>query len=486
VNGLATAPASDRLTFLIEHLDLPAATGDADAYWEGFQIAHLNNPSLLAIDRKARQVGWSWTIAAEAVAQACLTQRHTAIFISINQDEAREKIRYARQILEALDRQVRPGIVIDNQTELELVNGSRLRSHPCRPARGKAKADVYLDEFAHYPKDREIYAAAVPVVTRGGRLRIGSSPLGARGLFWEIYGQRLRRYPGYRRASIPWWHIRALCRDPIRAAKQAPTMLTEERVRRFGTPRLIEIFDNLPLEDFQQEYECAWVDESVAWISWDEIKRNQLEAQAERLLFRQARTVESALQAIDEVAGLIQEHRIEDVLAGGMDIGRKKDLTELVFAGKTTTAQTPYRLGISLVNTEFEDQKAVAAKALEVLPVTRLLIDRNGLGMQLAEELHKRFGVRAEGVDFTNATKELWAVELKVRMQRGEVPLPLDRDLSYQIHSLRKRLSKTKHAVFDVEASERHHGDKFWALALAVWAAKGRLTPSKLVDFIDE
>ncbi|HLC04807.1 MAG TPA: terminase family protein [Anaerolineales bacterium] len=463
---------SDRLAFLIEYLDLAEATGESDATWQRFQVADLTNSSLLAIDRKARQVGWSWTAAAEAVAEGILIKRHTAIFVSINQDEAKEKVRYARQIVEALDSEVRPRLVSDNATDLEFANGSRLISHPCRPVRGKAKATVYLDEFAHYPKDREIYAAALPVTTRGGRMRIGSSPLGASGLFWEIFSEKTRRYPGYRRHSIPWWEVDGLCKDVQAALQKAPKMLTEERVHWFGTERLATIFENMPTDDFGQEYELAEVDEQVAWITWEEIKHNQEMAQAEKLWYRHADSVETALRLIDEAAEASRVGAIEAAFAGGMDIGRRKDLTELAFVGKGTTSQLPCRLAISLAKVPFDDQRAVATKALEILPVTSFLIDQNGIGMQIAEELTKAFPGRAAGVDFTNATKELWAVELKVRMQRGEVPIPLERELSYQIHSIKRKVTMAKNTVFDTEGNEKHHADKFWALALAVWAAK--------------
>lgn len=472
---------SDRATFLVEYLDLPEATGEPDAAWETFQLAHLSNSGLLGIDRKARQVGWSWIAAAEAVADSLLTPSLPNVFVSVTQDEAAEKIRYARQIVEALDRDVRPRLVIDNKLELEFQNGSRLISHPCRPVRGKAKANVYLDEFAHYPKDREIYAAALPVTTKGGRLRIGSSPLGAGGLFWEIVGQSLRAYPGFRRGFIPWWTVRALCTDVAQARTFAGAMTTEERVRLFGTERLVAIFENLPLEDFQQEYECAWVDEAVAWISWDEIKRNQLDAQAGQLVYWQARSVEGALKIIDDAAQACREGRIESALAGGMDVGRKRDLTEMTFVGKTTTGQRPYRVGISLAGVPFDDQRAVAGRALDVLPVTKFLIDQNGIGMQIAEQLMQSHGERAEGVNFTNESKELWAVELKVQMQRGRVPLPLERDLSYQIHSIKKKISAAKNAIFDTAANEKHHADKFWALALANWAARAEALPQSFV-----
>jgi phage FluMu gp28-like protein len=473
---------SARCAFLIEYLDLQEASGDPDARWQEFQLRNLNNSSTLTIDAKGRQVGWSWTAAADAVAESCLVPRTTNIFVSINQDEAKEKVRYAREIIASLDREVRPKLLHDNELYVELANGSRLISHPCRPVRGKAKARVFLDEFAHYPKDREIYTSALPATTRGGSLHIGSSPLGASGQFWEIYAQQIQKYPGFKRALIPWYLVGGLSKDPKLAKLVAPEMTTEERVRQFGTERLVTIFENLLLEDFQQEYECTWVDEATAWISWEEIKRNQVDAQAGEFWNRTVLGVDAALRAIEEVADAMREGKIELALAGGMDIGRKHNLTELAFVGKPMgSQQRPLRLAIGLANVEYDDQIAVAVRALEVLPVTQLLIDQNGLGNQLAESLHKRYGDRAQGVDFTNESKELWAVELKLQMQRGRVPLPLDRGLTYQLHSVKKKTTTAKNAVFDTAANEKHHADKFWALALAVWAGKTDLATQTYV-----
>ncbi|MBL1196898.1 MAG: hypothetical protein HND51_21335, partial [Chloroflexi bacterium] len=295
-----TPTASRRLAFLLNYLDLPAATDDPEAEWEEYQIRHLNNSSLFGITTKSRQVGWSWTIAAEAVADSALNKRTPNIFVSINLEESREKIRYARQIIDALDREVRPALIIDNQLELEMQNGSRMISHPSKPVRGKAKGNVKLDELAHYPKDSEIYTSAVPVISKGGRLRAGSSPMGAGGVFHEIVNQPLIKYPGYTRDYVPWWVTKSFCKDMPEAKKLAPHMTTEERVMLFGKPRLIIIFQNLPLLDFQQEYECMFVDEATAWITWDEIKRNQELAQAGQLVYFQAATVDEAMQAIDD------------------------------------------------------------------------------------------------------------------------------------------------------------------------------------------
>ena len=463
---------SKPLVFLVEHLDLPEAVGDPEASWEAFQLKHLNNPSLLAIEDKSRQVGWSWTAAAESVAIACLEKRSNHIFVSINQEEASEKIRYAKQVIEALDREVRPKLLTDNQLALELTNGSRLISHPCRPVRGKAKAHVYLDEFAHYPNDKEIYQSALPAITKGGCIRIGSSPLGARGMFWEIYTESMRTYPGYVRDAIPWWVTRSLCKDVRLAALVCPSLDTETRVRQFGTARLLQIYENSPLDDFQQEYECAWLDESVSWIDWDLIKRNQQMAADGKLHYRKVKGVNEALAAIDALADDISHGAVEDQLVGGLDIGRVHDLTELVLLGKSRWSPAlPYRLGISLDRVEFADQEAVVNRALEVLPITGLLMDRTGIGRELAEKISANHP-QAEGVDFTNGTKEIWAVEAKLKCQRAEAPLPMDRDIAYQIHSIKRKITAAKNSVYDTSENEKHHADKFWAWALALWAGR--------------
>lgn len=463
---------SPSLTFLIEYLNLPEAVGDPDANWETFQLKHLNNPSLFAIELKSRQVGWSWMAAAESVAMSVLYPKSTSIFVSINQEEAAEKIRYSKIVMEALDPDVRPRLLTDNRMGWELDNGSRAISHPCRPPRGKAKAFVYLDEFAHYPNADEIYKAAVPIASKGGYLRIGSSPLGARGKFWEIFTESMQKYPGFDRQLIPWWVIGALCKDIDTAEIEAPGMPTEDRVFKFGTPRLIQLFENMTLEDFQQEYECNWVDESVSWIDWDLIKRNQTLAAEDKHWYRKVKGLDAGMAAVGEVYERIKDGHIEQALTAGVDIGRTRDTTEIILNGISKfTNQLPYRLHITLEKTEFKDQEAMLGKVLDVLPVTSMLIDRNGIGSQLAENVSAKYP-NAEGVNFTNETKGLWAIEAKLRAQRGEVPIPLERDLAYQIHSIRKKVTSAGNSQFDNDANDKHHADMFWAWALAIWAGK--------------
>lgn len=465
--------------YLLEFLNLEAATDIPGAAWEPFQESQLSYTGLLGITNKSRQVGWSWLAAADAVSWGINVPRTTSLFVSINQDEAGEKIRYARGIIEALPLSRQPRLLTNNKYELEFSNGSRLISHPCRPVRGKARARIYLDEFAHYAEDRAIYQSAIPVLSKGGVMRIGSSPLGASGLFWEIYTQTTRAYPGYKRWRIPWWLIGNLCKRIRQAADQAPAMLTEDRVRTFGTERLQEIYDNVPLEDFQQEYECSWIDEAIAWIDWDLIRRNQALDQAGHLEHWIAKTPDQALAAIEQLAEAIADHRVESALVGGMDIGRRHDTTEITLLGKSTTNSLPFRLGITLDRIEFDTQYQILTAVMERLPVICILIDSYGIGMEFSERAVRQFGVKAQQAMFTNPNKELWANETKMRFQRAEIPIPSSRDLVYQIHSVRRKTTDSKNQVFDVEDTEKHHADKFWALALAIWAGRSNASATE-------
>ncbi|HUS72937.1 MAG TPA: hypothetical protein VMY06_07695, partial [Sedimentisphaerales bacterium] len=42
---------------------------------------------------------------------------------------------------------------------------------------------------------------------------------------------------------------------------------------------------------------------------------------------------------------------------------------------------------------------------------------------------------------------------------------------AYQIHSIKKSVTASKNNVYDAERNAKHHADKFWGHALAVYAA---------------
>lgn len=463
---------TNKAAFAAEFIDIEKAAEIVGARWEPFQFRMLNDTGRKSIDNKSRQIAWSFSAALDAVLDGMFNSNTPHVFVSINREEAMEKIRYAKVIVEAIDEPARPKIIYDSKTEIELGNKSRMTSHPCKAVRGKARTRVYLDEMAHYPKElaKDIYRAALPATIKGdGYMRIGSSPTGAGGLFWELITESMKSWPGFTRNTIPWWSIRSLCNDVGMARQFAPDMTTEDRVRRYGTLALIEVFEGMFLEDFQQEFECDFVDETTAWISWEIIKRNQ---NADHVWFS-ANGVDEALSMIPLIAQAQNVGTVEPTLTAGLDVGRHRHLTELLVTGKTTTGHMPLRLRVSLDRVEYDDQQACFTQLFKALPFTSVLIDRNGIGNQLAENLEREFPGMCEGVNFTNATKELWAVQARISFERAYVPIPLDRELAYQIHSIKKRVTAAGNSTYDTEGNEKHHADQFWALALAVWAQVG-------------
>lgn len=456
-----------RTDFAVRYLNLPKATGIDDAVWEDFQLNELNNDSMFAIERKCRQVGWSFLIALRGVLDAVLDGR-SSVYNSINKDESHDKIRYARAAYENFECPYRlPRIITDNKNELEFENGARLVS--TANARGKPNSNFFMDEAAHKKNAREVYTAAVPVISKGGTFRMGSSTLGASGLFWEIDTESFQPFPNYVRTSTKWWEVDAFCTDVAKAKREALQMDTRERVERFATERLKIIFANMVLEDFQQEYEAEYVDETTAWITWAEIQANTI-PELKCSVSEEHKTIESALLAIAKFAGMVERKEIESVFYGGMDIGRKVNATEIFLIGKSTVDSYPLRLMITLNNCEFDNQTTVLNKIME-LPIPKFLIDKTGMGIQLAEKFEKRFPSKVEGAQFTNPSKELWATNTKMLFQQNKTPIPPNKDLAYQLHSIKKKVTASNNLVFDTEKAEKHHADKFWALALALEAA---------------
>lgn len=463
-----------RYQFANQFVDLPAASNNPEARWEQFQLAQLCDNSIYNINDKSRQVAASFTMALEAVINAILEGQSSA-FVSINLEEASEKIRYAQHILTCIHTPFKlPKLKRENRLTMEWENGARLISLPNREPRGKPQFHVYLDEFAHLLNARGIYSAAQGLIAKGRgqlRLRIASSLMGESGMHWEISTQTLREYGGFVRYKTPWWVTWAFCKNPIKANIQAPKMSTEERVAMFGRDTIQQIFSNVYLEDFQREFEAIYSDTNVAFITWDEIKN----AYDGRLVWVKAhcegKNISPAHQAIDQILLFIRANKIEKVLAAGMDIGRKRDTSEIFVVGKSTTGQYPLRLAITMNMTPYDEQLDVIHYLMTQLPISKLFIDQTGLGNNLAESAKKLFPNKVEGVDFTASSKELWAGDAKMLIQQGKTPLPVDRDIATQINSIKQRFTGSRMS-YDTEKNEKHHADKFWAWALSLAAAR--------------
>lgn len=450
---------------------------------------------------KSRQMGFSFAVALKGLVKAMDAARfkYTKQFVSYNEDDAQEKIRYVKEFYESIPSANKKRLVRSNTKMAEFLdaNGrtaSRLISIPCRPPRGKG-GDICLDEFAicRAKTSAEIYTAAGFCVLRQGCIETGSTPLGTIGKFYEICTDA-KKYPAYDRFKVGWWMSGALCRDVKRAAREAPQMETEERVEAFGTDGLKEIFFNSDLDDFRQECECEFVDSAASYISLDLIWANtpgqdaaaaSASEGADEIELSQMPSAEvKAFKSADELVLRYDREKHGFPLYAGYDVARTRDAAAIYVIGVAANGKKRSVMNFSIKgDAGFDAQKDAAKKLLSRLPIQRLCMDRTGMGEPLFAELRKEFGERVEGVLFTAASKEAMAMAVKTALERGEYELENNRDFHAQIHSIKRTATAGGGFRYDAERNEKGHADVFWAWGLASWACDAK---RRRHDFYEE
>ena len=456
-------------------------------FWQDDFIRNRNRYICLL---KSRQTGFSFVVAIKGLVKALDPARtqYTKQFVSYNEEDAQEKIRYARQFYDSIPDRYKKRLVHSTATMLEFedVGGkttSRLISLPCRQPRGR-NGDICLDEFAIYllRLSKEIYTAASFCTLRKGCIEVGSTPLGTIGKFYEICTDR-ENYPNFDRYFVPWWYARVMCKDVREAVQFAKEMPTEERVEKYGTDRLISLFKNSTLEDFQQECECVFIDSSASYISLELIYANTPGRREEDIpanlekdedYFAAKRDVEiHCFRNADDLILNYSPEKYGSPLFMGLDIGRTSDATVFYIIGLINGKKRSV-LRHEMRNADFDAQTAVLNKLMENLPIFRCCIDDGGIGRNLAENAHKRYGERVELYHFDLQSKEVLAMGVRTGLERREYELDNDRDFHAQIHSIKRTPSSGGSFRYDAERNEKGHADSFWAWALASYATDGK------------
>ena len=155
----------------------------------------------------------------------------------------------------------------------------------------------------------------------------------------------------------------------------------------------------------------------------------------------------------------------EGRIVAGFDVGRMRDRSELaVFEERE--GRFIARLFRTYKNTPFGEQEAELRELLDTLPVARLSIDKNGIGMHMAENLSAEYPV-VQTESFSTEDKERWATNMKILFQKRKIVLPADRYLVAQTHSIKRRVLPSGRVSFDAEKLRSGHADRFWAVAMA-------------------
>lgn len=459
-----------------------------------WQEAFLADARKFLITLKSRRTGFSFIVAMKGLIKAMDSARFKYVrqFVSYNEEDAKEKINYVKEFYQTIPARYRKKIASETKTAVEFYDAdgktvSRLISIACRPPRGRG-GDIVLDEMGIYPENlaKAIYTASLPVIARGGCVEIGSTPLGKRGAFYELFTDKAT-YKEYTRYTVPWWFAKALCTDVWRAVKEAPEMESEERVAHFGTEAMQLIFNSMLLEDFQQEFECTFVDSAMSYISLDLIYANtpgmREGDRANELIGADENDrdieeeVEMEIKVFTDADSLVLGYDSEThgKIFLGYDVARYRDAAVIFVLGLMPDGKKKAVAEIEMRNKTFEQQRDILRKILKLLPVVRGCIDRTGQGEDTTETLEKEFGsAKIEGVLFNAQSKEELVLGVRSGLEQKEFLLQNDRKFQRQIHSIKRIATSGGGFRYDSTRDKDGHADSFWAFALANYAILGK------------
>lgn len=399
---------------------------DPDYGLYAYQTEFLEDESRFRIILKARQIGFSYVVGL-AVLLGAMAGR-PQIVVSASERQAQIILAYVRHHAARLE------VLIDEDKANELkIMGTEIvaMSTNFRTAQGWP-GDVWLDEFAWVRNQRMLWAAVIPSVTAvGGRVTVFSTPFLPGSKFWEVATNHKNKHDQWSRKTIT-------IEDAIDQGMPLPGGLDELR----------SLFDS---ESWAMFYECKWAENGSALLSWE------------------------LLHSLTEER--ILPHRYGR-LRGGVDVGRINDRTAIALVGQEVDGKK-WKDRFALMHFEmhkgmkFDAQKATIHEVDGRFDIESWKIDKTGLGMQLAEELHTASPERFEGVWFSAQRKSKLALNVLKLAEERRLLLPNDADVLAQMHSIQKITSGTS-IKYDAERNDEGHGDLFWAVALA---ADGRAKP---------
>lgn len=311
------------------------------------------------------------------------------------------------------------------QLEVELPGGNRITSLPANPdtARGFS-ANVYLDEFAFHRDSKKIWGALFPVVSKGWKLRITSTPNGKGNKFYEL----------------------ATGKDPVWSRH---TVDIYEAVRQ-GLPRDVEEL-RAALNDpdlWAQEFELQWLDEASAWLTFELINENEHELAGDPDLYQGGDCyIGVDIAARNDLFVIWVKERVGDVL-WTRDIVAERRLS-------------------------FAAQDELLDMAMRKYRVRGVWMDQTGMGEKPVEDAKRRYGEsRVHGVLFTGPNKQHLATVGKQSFEDRRERIPMgDQALRADLHKLRKETGPTGNVRFVADSDAAGHADRAWAGFLATSAA---------------
>lgn len=350
---------------------------------------------------------------------------------------------------------------------IQFANGSRIMALAANPrtARGYP-GDAVLDEYAHQMDSYAIWAAIFRQVALGNRLDALSTPNGEQGKFYDL-AKDLELTDGV--APQP---------NPVRKGPWSGHWIDVHMAVADGCPiNIDEMREGIKDQDtWAQEFCCAFLKAMGAWLPIE--------------LIQQA---EDSGASVDWPAGYVARGSI----FGGIDVARSHNQTLLWLVERIGDIRMT-RLVLPLYAVPFPKQYSILDPWVQLS--TRTALDSTGMGIALYDLLEQTNGGRVMGVSFggTNDNGVRMKVDLAVRFKRileeMKFRIPYDPQIRIELQSIKRQATPTG-VTFDAPqievesavagAQKRRifaHADRFWAAALAEFAAGNGVEASAAVS----
>mgnify|MGYP000844629922 CR=1 FL=1 len=421
-----------------------------DKYFLKYQQDWLNDNSLVKIWEKSRRIGATYVQSYEDV-RDCLNKIVPAVwFSSADESAAREYIIYCTKWAKLFNLGFSDfNESIFDETDIKTLsikfnNGSRITALSSNPKAFRSKGGkIVLDEFAHHDNQLELWKAAKPTAVWGYPVRIISTHNGKKSQFYKFIEK-------IKNNKLDWSLHTTSIYDAVNCGlvdkilnKTATIKEKEDWIKR----QKEDCFDEIT---WNEEFCCKPIDESTAFLSYTLINN-----------------------CVDFNITNTEKLNNNSAYYCGFDIGRRKDLSVITILEHSGTNYILKMLKI-FEKTTFNIQKEYLFNLLQNFNIVKTAVDETGIGMQLAEDLAAKFGNnKIIPLYFTNRLKEELAYNMLFHFQDRKIQIPDDNNLKEDLHSVQKSVRNNSAIYFDVNDTDfKGHADRFWSLALALYAAK--------------
>ncbi len=432
-------------------------------YFLPYQLNWLNDNSNIKIWEKSRRIGATYVQSYEDV-RDCLFGKIPAVwFSSADESAAREYIIYCEKwanLFQAASIDLSES-VIDSKNDVKSLqikfnNGSRINALTSNPKAFRSKGGkVILDEFAHHENQNELWKAAKPTAVWGFPIRIISTHNGKKSLFYK-FTEKVKSN------KLDWSLHNTTIFDAVNDGlvnKIYQKEVSEGEKHNWIKQQQEDCFDEIT---WNEEFCCKPVDEATAFLSYQTIHNCQTATL----------TLNSNLNK-------------SSTYFCGFDIGRRKDLS-VISVIESINGKYVLRLLKIFENTPFTVQKEYLSNLISTYNIVKTAIDESGLGMQLAEEMVNKFSsYKITPVYFTTRIKEELAYNMLTVFQDNNILLPIDTELTEDLHSIRKITIGSDFTHFEVDRSNiKGHADRFWSIALALFSAKNNISTNVIIQSV--